>query len=190
MSQQRKAKFVSKKPAKTVYVDSTAQKEEEDSELSQTWIKIGAIELSKADKDILLHSRAWLNDGIIHATQVLLKNQVPVIGGLQEPGKGQVCSFNIEQGEFVQILHDGYEQWLMVSTIRVKNDGEVHVYDSMYSSVGTYTKKLLQYSKQSIQRLSCILWMCRCRWEGVIVAYCNCICNSYCEWRSPWQIYL
>ena len=31
----------------------------------------------------------------------------------------------------------------MVSTIGVKNDGKVHVYDSMYSSVtvGTYTKK-------------------------------------------------
>ena len=97
--------------------------------------------MSKADKDILLHLRAWLNDSIIHAAQVLLKNQVPVIGGLQEPGKGQMCSFDIERGEFVQILHDGHGHWLMVSTIGVKNDGEVHVYDSMYSSVRTYTKK-------------------------------------------------
>ena len=29
----------------------------------------------------------------------------------------------------------------MVSTVGAKNDGEVYVYDSMYPSVGTYTKK-------------------------------------------------
>ena len=82
-----------------------------------------------------------MNDNIIHAAQLLLKNQVPGIDGLQEPGKGQVCFFDIERGEFVQILHDGHGHWLMVSTIGVKNDGEVHVYDSMYPSVGSYTKK-------------------------------------------------
>ena len=98
-------------------------------------MKIGTVQLSQANKDILLHPRAWLNDNIIHAAQVLLKSQAPMVGGLQEPGKGHVCSFDIEQGEFVQILHDGHGHWLMVSTVGAKN-GEVHVYDSMYPSVG------------------------------------------------------
>ena len=84
-----------------VYVDLTVQKEEKDSELPQAWIKIGVVQLSQADKDILLHPRVWLNDNIIHAAQVLLKSKVPVIGGLQEPGKGHICSFDIERGEFV-----------------------------------------------------------------------------------------
>ena len=141
VSHQRKTKSDTKKPAKTVYVDLTAQKEEKDSELPQAWIKIGAAQLSQADKDILLHPRAWLNDNIIHAAQVLLKSKVPVIGGLQEPGKGHICSFDIERGEFVQILHDGHRHWLMVSTVGAKNDCEVYLYDSMYPSVGTYTQK-------------------------------------------------
>ena len=55
VAHQQKAKLVSKKPAKTVYVDLTAHKEEEeqDSEVSQEWIKIGTIKVSNADKDIL-----------------------------------------------------------------------------------------------------------------------------------------
>ena len=137
---QRKAKSGTKKPAKTVYVDLMAQREGKDTELPQPWMKIGIVQLSQADKDILLHPRAWLNDKIIHAAQVLLKSQVPLVGGLQEPCKGQVCSFDIERGEFVQILHDGHGHWLMVSTVGAKN-GEVYIYDSMYPSVGTYSKK-------------------------------------------------
>ena len=50
--------------------------------------------------------------------------------------------FEIQQGEFIQILHDGHGHWLMVSGV-ITEDGaqEIHVYDSMYATVGTYTKK-------------------------------------------------
>jgi hypothetical protein len=54
-----------KKPAKTAYMDMTVQKEEKDSDLPQAWIKIGTVQLSRGDKDILLRSRTWLNDNII-----------------------------------------------------------------------------------------------------------------------------
>ena len=120
MIHQRKAKSDTKNPAKMVCVDLTAQREGKDTELPQPWMKIGTVQLSQADKDILLHPRAWLNDNIIHAAQVLLKSQAPMVGGLQEPGKGHVCSFDIERGEFVQILHDGHGHWLMVSTVGAK----------------------------------------------------------------------
>ena len=77
MSHQQKAKFVSKKPAKN----------------SVCGLKF---KLSNADKDILLHPIAWVNDNIIHAAQLLLKKQVPEIGGFQVLGKGQVRSFDSE----------------------------------------------------------------------------------------------
>ena len=64
-----------------------------------------------------------------------------MIGGLQEPSKEHICSFDIERGEFVQILHDEHGHWLLVSMVGAKNDGEVYVYDSMFPSVGTYTRK-------------------------------------------------
>ena len=88
MIHQRKAKFGTKKPAKMVYVDLTAEREGKDTELPQPWMKIGTVQLSQADKDILLHlAGAWLNDNIIHAAQVLLMNRAPMVGGLQEPSK-------------------------------------------------------------------------------------------------------
>ena len=34
-------------------------------------------------------------------------------------------------------MHDGHGHWLTISTVRA----EVYVYDGMYPSVGTYTKK-------------------------------------------------
>ena len=112
-----------------VYEDLTAQRKGKNTELPQPWMKIGTVQLSQADMDILLHPRAWLNGNIIHAAQVLLKNQAPMVGGLQEPSKGHVCSCDIKQGEFVQILHDGHGHWLMVSTVGAKN-GEIHIYNS------------------------------------------------------------
>ena len=52
-----------------------------------------------------------------------------------------MCGFDIQSGEFVQILHDGHRHWLTVSTVGAEDGAEVYVYDSMYPSVGTYTKK-------------------------------------------------
>ena len=49
-------------------------------------------------------------------------------------------SFEIKQGEFMQILHDGH--WLTVSSVISEDDiHEIQLYDSMYPTVGTYMKK-------------------------------------------------
>ena len=75
--------------------------------------------LLQSDWDILLHQAAWLNDNVISVTQALLKDQAPYmyIGGSQPPCAGQMCAFDIEGGEFVQILHNGHWHWLTVNTI-------------------------------------------------------------------------
>ena len=63
-----------------------------------------------------------------------------MVGGFQPPYLSQtsMCGFDIQSGEFVQILHDGHRHWL---TVGAEDGAEVYVYDSLYSSVGTYTKK-------------------------------------------------
>lgn len=88
-----------------------------------------------ADRDILLHRTAWLNDNLLSAAQALLKDQAPNIGGLQLLCASQMCAFDIEEDEFVKILHNGHGHWLTVSTTVAQQGAEVYVYDSMYPSV-------------------------------------------------------
>ena len=49
--------------------------------------------------------------------------------------------FDIQRGEFVQILNDGQNHWLTISTIGVQHPAEVEVYDSKYRNVSTCVKK-------------------------------------------------
>ena len=51
-------------------------------------------------------------------------------------------AFEIQRQPFVQILHDGHGHWLTISSIGGKpGNTDISVYDSMYLSVGSYTKK-------------------------------------------------
>ena len=52
---------------------------------------------------------------------------------------GLTMSFDVEPGEFIQILHDGSSHWLTVSTIGVKHP-EIQAFDSLYASTSTSTK--------------------------------------------------
>ena len=63
-----------------------------------------------------------------------------ITGGLQDPIRGTVCSFDIERGEFLQILHNRYDHWLLVSTLGVSEGGVVLVYDSKYSHLTSHTE--------------------------------------------------
>ena len=47
--------------------------------------------------------------------------------------------FNIEPDEFFQIVHNGREHWLTISTIGTSHP-VMHVYDSMYLSASTLVK--------------------------------------------------
>ena len=49
--------------------------------------------------------------------------------------------FEIQRSEFIQILHDGHGHWLTISNIGCKSPAEILVYDSMYPSVGSHSKK-------------------------------------------------
>ena len=92
--------------------------------------------LDLTDKKILLSSTEWLNDNIVNAAQKLLKKVNPAMSGLQNVNLGLTMSFNVEPGEFIQILNDGCSHWLTVSTVALKHP-EVHAFDSLYTSTST-----------------------------------------------------
>ena len=105
----------------------------------ETWIHTELYCLLQSDRDILLSPAAWLNDNIMSAVQKLLKQQLPVRNGFQDPRCGLAYAFEIMSDEFIQVLHNGHDHWLTISTIGAAKD-EVFVFDSMYASVSTKVK--------------------------------------------------
>ena len=93
------------------------------------WKRIGDVPLTEVDKKELLTGK-WLNDKVIHASQLLLKQRK--VGSLQNPLFGQTLSFAPVRDDFVQILHSE-SHWVTVSTIGTQHP-TVRVYDSMYTS--------------------------------------------------------
>ena len=92
-------------------------------------------------KNVWWNSLAWLNDRIIEAALDLLRKQSQV-PGFQDICLGMTMAFEIQRQPFVQILHDGHGHWLTISSIGGKpGNTDISVYDSMYLSVGSYTKK-------------------------------------------------
>ena len=106
----------------------------------KTWVKNNLYSLSVAAKERILSPTAWLTDDIISAAQQLIRENNPLVGGLQPPCLGQTCSFTIETGEFIQILHNGADHWLVVSNIGVSRGSVVRVYNSKYQYLTTSTE--------------------------------------------------
>ena len=95
--------------------------------------------LTDDDRQILLNPVGWLTDSIVNAAQNLLKQAAPQVSSLQDVTHGMAHSFNVETGEFVQVLNNQRGHWLLVSTIGCPHP-TVHVYDSMLRSAGTHVK--------------------------------------------------
>ena len=105
------------------------------------WIQTSHYTLTNTDRECLVNPSAWLNDRIIEAAQALLRKQSQV-PGFQDTCLGMMMAFEIQRQPFVQILHDGHGHWLTISSIDGKpGNTDISVYDSMYPSVGSYTKK-------------------------------------------------
>ncbi|XP_071849794.1 uncharacterized protein [Apostichopus japonicus] len=111
-------------------IDLTCQPDEPSSNRSHLWVP--SLHLSNQELEIL-ERQECLTDTIIEAGQSLLKAQFPYVGGLQPPYKALSSSgFDIEPGEFVQIIHLP-NHWVTVSTIGCRKS-EVKLYDSMIAN--------------------------------------------------------
>ena len=69
---------------------------------------------------ILLSETAWLTCTIIDEAQRLLKSLTPT-NGFQSVAIGRTMQFEIQDHEFIQILHCNTGHWLTISTVGSKN---------------------------------------------------------------------
>ena len=106
------------------------------------WIQNELITLYESEKDII-ESGDWLTDTIIDAAQKVLAAQFKAQfgeAGFQCVGLGSTFAFEVESDKFVQILHNGHNHWLTISSVGT-TPGQILVYDSMYPSAGQATKQ-------------------------------------------------
>ena len=87
-------------------------------------------------------STEWLDDKIITAAQLLIKQQYPRMVGLQPPVLQQTLTFPVYRGEFVQLLNIRDTHWCVVTNVGCE-EGVVKVYDSMYDSVSDVTSRTI-----------------------------------------------
>ena len=101
------------------------------------WLEDG-IKLNKTQKDIL-SSTGWLDDKIVNAAQSLLRKQFG-IAGLQNTTLGYTLTYGIMHKPLFQILHNGQDHWLTVSTIGLQSF-YINMYDSrMHSTLSSFGK--------------------------------------------------
>ena len=70
----------------------------------------------------------WLNERLINAGQVMIKEKFPHEFGLQDVGKSDTGTFD---GNFVQILNCHNTHWICVTNILLQVKC---IYDSMFTS--------------------------------------------------------
>ena len=107
----------------------------------ETWLTIndpncpGAkVTLYQASKKNILDKKGWLTDSEIHAGQVLLKMEFPLVDGLCDPAvHGDLVTPAIS--EFVQIINIG-AHWICMSTIS-SGPGTVNIYDTLYNTANS-----------------------------------------------------
>ena len=100
-------------------------------------LEVDGIKLNKTQKDIL-SSTGWLDDKIVNAAQSLLRKQFG-LAGLQNTTLGYTLTYDIMRKQFVQILHNGQNHWLTVSTIGLQSS-YINIFDNMYSTLSSFFK--------------------------------------------------
>ena len=108
----------------------------------EKWKICCGIHLTQEDKNILLSSDEWLNDNIVNASQFMLKQQHPVVGGLQSTTLAKSFAMEPQTGEFVQILNINDNHWIAVSTIGCQ-PSTINVYDSLHGYLPKHEQKVV-----------------------------------------------
>ena len=102
--------------------------------IQESWIN--TLNLTE-DHRRILNTNRWLDDKLVNASLRILAKQFKDKfegTGLQDVGIGICGNFNIETGEFIQVLHSNSNHWIVISTIGT-NNSEVMIYDSLYITV-------------------------------------------------------
>ena len=122
-------------------VDLTDARTMSPKNIDSVWIDNPLYILHESDRNRISGKSdcGWLDDIIISASQKLLAQQFPDIGGLQPPTLEQTRGgFTGHTGPFAQILNIRNSHWVLVSNLGCGKD-VVHVYDTMYESLPSST---------------------------------------------------
>jgi Ulp1 family protease len=87
------------------------------------------LNLKRTDEKVLLNGE-WLTDTLINAGQMLIKSFYKKTSGFQDVTLGPTLAFKTEVDEFIQVLHNGSNHWITISTLGCRQ-GEVDVFDSL-----------------------------------------------------------
>ena len=99
------------------------------------------IRLYERDLDLLRSNERWLNDTIINAGKMLIKEMFPSTSGLQDVILSRTLTFQPEVKQFVQVLNCADNHWVCSTNIGCKPN-VVKIYDSMRTGdVTTSTKE-------------------------------------------------
>ena len=127
------------------YHSITLEEQAMNGQTSKQWPRswIDYLHVMQLDHNILKSDKAWLSDALINAAQILLKRCHPLVSGLQNVNFGQNHSFDVQNEEFVQILHTGEtnNHWHAISTI-----------GTTYSVVNVLARRLLKRLIWAIHR--------------------------------------
>lgn len=100
-----------------LYVEDDDSEEDPDTQQGDNTIQTSIYCLSSTDINKIDRPTGWLNDIVITASQHLLYQHFPHIEGLQPPTLQAIRGFNVNKGEFVQILNVSNMHWCVVSTV-------------------------------------------------------------------------
>ena len=83
----------------------------------------------------ILESNKWVDDVLINASQFLLHSQYGR-PGFQATTLAYNLRFDVMR-EFIQILHNGEDHWVTISTIGLPS-GHMNVFDSLYDTCNSF----------------------------------------------------
>ena len=86
----------------------------------------------------------------MNASQSLLKNQFPDVNGFQDVGLGNVMSFEVQTGRFIQILYAN-NHWVTVASDGVTPG--VELFDSLYTAMVKAQIAGLLFTQHTIRRM-------------------------------------
>ena len=115
------------------------------------WTTCCEVNLCTKQKAILLSPRAWLDDELINAAQSMLKQQHPLMGGLQSPVLGDHLAMTPPDSEFVQVIIVNGDHWIAVSTVGCQ-PSTIKVFDSLGGRLPKRSLKLVADLMQSQEK--------------------------------------
>ena len=113
------------------------------SQATKQWLP--ELNLSQFHHEVLLSPTSWLTDSIIDASQKLLQRMFPAISGFQSVCLGLTTSFQVQPGEFIQIIEEPELQLSFMNVMMQSGPSECGVFAIAFATALAYGENPTQY---------------------------------------------